>query len=135
MRGLDTNILVRYFTEDDPNQSQKVAEMLAETRQSGGRLYITPVVLCETLWSLRGKPYLLKRESLTVVVETLVRDELFVIQDRDLVQKALEDYRKGKADFADYLLGWQNWKAGCQDTLTFDDGLSGHQNFSVLLSS
>lgn len=132
MRGLDTNILMRFFTEDDSAQADLVVQILAETRQQGERLYISNVVLCELLWSLRGKPYRRDHASLMYVLDSLLGDELFEIQDRDLVQRALSDYRYGKGDFADYLLGWQNWKAGCRDTLTFDGALRRHQNFSVL---
>jgi predicted nucleic-acid-binding protein len=54
------------------------------------------------------------------------------IQDLHLVQQALDDYRSGKADFADYLIGHQNRRAGCRDTLTFDVPLSKHEGFSLL---
>jgi predicted nucleic-acid-binding protein len=135
VRGLDTNILVRFFTEDDPAQTDLAAQMLEETRQRGDRLYVSTIVLCEMVWTLRSKPYRQDRESLGLLLESLLGDELFEIQDRDLVQQALIDYRHGKADFADYLLGWQNWRAGCRDTLTFDGGLRRHQNFSVLSST
>lgn len=38
----------------------------------------------------------------------------------------------GRADFADYLVGWQNWKAGCRDTLTFDRKMRAQEGFLVL---
>lgn len=134
MRGLDTNVLVRVLTQDDPAQAQTAAQLLTETRQGGERLHISTTVLCELIWTLRGRPYRLDRESLSNLLDSLLGDELFEIQDHDLVRRALDDYRQGQADFADYFIGWQNRTAGCRDTLTFDGQLRVHQNFSVLSS-
>lgn len=55
--------------------------------------------------------------------------EGFELQDRELVQRALRDYQHGRADFADYLVGWENREAGCRDTLTFDGEISKHEGF------
>jgi predicted nucleic-acid-binding protein len=132
MRGLDTNVLLRFFIADNPVQAEAVKRSFKETQARGERLFISTVVLCEALWTLRGKPYKFNRVSLALMVETLLRNALFEIQDRDLVQKALQDYRNGRADFADYLLGWENREAGCRDTLTFDGPLSRHEGFFLL---
>ena len=42
------------------------------------------------------------------------------------------DFRPGRADFADYLLGWQSLSAGCADTVTFDRKLNGAAGFALL---
>jgi predicted nucleic-acid-binding protein len=132
MRGLDTNILLRALLEDDPEQSPLAIRRLVEAGEKGERLYVSVTVLCEALWTLRGRPYKLSREALSDTLDKLLADELFEIQDRDLVARALSDYRQGRADFSDYLVGWQNWKAGCTETLTFDRTLASYPGFSLL---
>ena len=53
MIGLDTNVLVRYITQDDSRQSE-VANHLIETRCSRSNPgHIGQIVLCELVWVLR----------------------------------------------------------------------------------
>ena len=132
MRGLDTNVLLRFFIDDDPVQAEAVKRGFRETQARGERLFISTIVLCEALWTLRGKPYKFDRASLADMVKRLLKNTLFEVQDRDLVHKALRDYQNGRADFADYLVGWENREAGCRDTLTFDRPISKHEGFFLL---
>ncbi len=41
-------------------------------------------------------------------------------------------YRLSKADFSDYLTGYQNRALGCEDTVTFDRKLRHHEGFSSI---
>jgi predicted nucleic-acid-binding protein len=59
--GVDTNVLVRYLTQDDPAQARKVDTFVATAIESGDRLHVDDIVLCELVWVLRaayrfGKP-------------------------------------------------------------------------------
>jgi predicted nucleic-acid-binding protein len=132
MRGLDTNVLLRFLIADDPIQAEAAKREVDEARKRNERLFLSIIVLCELIWTLRGKPYALNRETLSDLLGRLLGDVDFEIQDRELVQQALRDYRQGQADFADYLLGWENREAGCRDTLSFDGHLRGHEGFSML---
>ena len=46
--------------------------------------------------------------------------------------RALEEYRIRSGDFADYLIGWRNRKAGCEKTVSFDLDLKDCDLFKVL---
>lgn len=131
MRGLDTNVLLRYFTVDDPVQARIAADLISGAEGQGERLHISTITLCEMVWGLR-KFYRVRRDSIASMIESLLDTSTFEIQDRDLVRRALDNYRGGKADFADYLIGWQDRRAGCSETLTFDGGLKGADGFHFL---
>jgi predicted nucleic-acid-binding protein len=132
VRGVDTNLLLRYVTRDDAQQARIVDELFAQAEAAGERLHITIVVLCELIWALRSRPFRHERRDVVRVVEGLLGTALFELQERDLVRKALADFRDGEGDFADYLIGWQNAAAGCLDTVTFDRALEPCARFSVL---
>ena len=51
MTALDTNVLVRYLTQDDDPQFQKVLQMLNRKRAI---FYVCDLVLVETDWVLRS---------------------------------------------------------------------------------
>jgi predicted nucleic-acid-binding protein len=132
VRGLDTNILLRFLTADDPIQAERVGALFAAAERSGERLFVSVIALCELSWTLGGQPYCLDRGEIAAILERILGTSLLEVQDRGLVRRALADYRPGRADFADYLLGWQSLEAGCAETVTFDRKLNGAAGFSVL---
>jgi predicted nucleic-acid-binding protein len=133
MRGIDTNVLLRYIATDDPEQTRIAASLMAAAEENGDLYHISTIALCELIWALRGNKYRVRRDGIASTVENLLSSSVFEIQDRDLVRFALEDYRNGEADFADYLIGWQNRHAGCTETVTFDRDLEGTAGFDYLL--
>jgi predicted nucleic-acid-binding protein len=132
MRGLDTNVLLRVLTADDPVQSPKAKAVLSEAAAAGATFYISTVVLCELVWVLRAAPYGMDRAALATALSKLLDSALFEIQEQDSVRRAVEDFRQGRADFADYLLGRFNQRAGCADTLTFDRRLARDDGYTLL---
>ncbi len=106
--------------------------MIEQAELDGERLYINTVVLVEMTWVLRGNRYRLTRPIISETLEKLLDIPLFEIEDRDQVLAALAEYRAGRADFADYLIGRKNLAAGCEDTATFDRYLVDSKAFEVL---
>ena len=51
MMGLDTNVLVRYLTQDDPEQS-RIATREIETDNVS--FFITSIGMCELVWVLEN---------------------------------------------------------------------------------
>ena len=49
-----------------------------------------------------------------------------------LVARATQEYRLGRADFADYLIGLSHDRAGCGDTVSFDGRLETLAEFTVV---
>lgn len=132
MRGLDTNILVRYLTQDDPDQFASASDLIEQAEHDGDRLYLNAVVLCELVWVLRGRRYRHSRSEIAEMLDKLTEIPVFELQSRAQVLAALAEYRSGEADFADCLIGQQNLAAGCADTVTFDSVLADSPSFAVL---
>ena len=104
---------------------------MATVEAQDDRLHITSITLCEVAWVLRSN-YEMSREEIFSALDSLLSVRSLEIQDRDLVKKALQDFRAGAAGFPDYLIGWHNQKAGCTETLTFDRTLARYPGFSLL---
>jgi predicted nucleic-acid-binding protein len=122
MKGLDTNVLVRYLTQDHQKQARLAAKEIEGAAAKGEKLVIQPIVLCELVWVLEsaydfGKPQITAQ---------------FEIADKDTVWQALNDYHKEKGDFSDYYIGRSNEKAGANVTLTFDKSLKDDKRFSLI---
>lgn len=131
MTGLDTNILVRYLTHDDAVQAKKASAIIEDAAAKGEKLLIHSVVLCELVWVLESA-YGYGRGDVATTLDRILRTAQFEVQDKETAWSAWADYRSGKADFADYLIGRANGKRGAAHTVTFDQKLKGHKQFRVL---
>lgn len=134
MRGVDTNVLVRYITQDDPEQALAANAVVEECIRKRDLLVIHPVVLCELVWVLESA-YRFGRDDIVMVLDHIIRTAQFDIVDKDIVWQAFGDYQRGKADFSDYFIGRANKRAGADITLTFDQALRQATHFKVLTSS
>jgi predicted nucleic-acid-binding protein len=131
MRGLDTTVLVRYFTQDDAAQARRANDVILDIVGRKQRCAVNGIVLCELVWVLEDA-YGFDRGTVAGVLERLLETAQFFVEDKELVRKALASYRTEPGDFSDYLIGWRNRHAGCADTVTFDRGLRKSDLFTFL---
>ena len=132
MIGLDTNILLRSLTQDDPVRSAKADALLRQlSPQQPG--YIDLVVLAETVWNLRRR-YGANREEIFGTIETLLQSPSYIFAERGAVIEALEIARPENLDFADALIGTLNKRSGCSSTLTFDEKASATRLFTSAMN-
>ena len=131
MKGLDTNVLVRYLTQDDAAQSRKANAVIAEAVEQGESCSINAIVLCELTWVLQDA-YGFDKATIVTTLERLLDTAQLVVEHADVVRRALDDYSRGSGDFADYVIGWRNRENGCAETLTFDRALRRSRLFRVL---
>ncbi|HJP34134.1 MAG: type II toxin-antitoxin system VapC family toxin [Candidatus Latescibacteria bacterium] len=130
MIGLDTNVLVRYLVQDHPTQASKATQII-EKGEEEASFYITSVVLCELVWVMESA-YGYGQDLVVPALEQILRTGQFRFEDKDLLWQALTDYRTGKGDFSDHLIGRIGARAGCLRTLTFDRSLRRSPNFGIL---
>jgi predicted nucleic-acid-binding protein len=119
MIGLDTNVLVRYLTQDDPVQSAKATELIERrlTRRDPG--FISIVAMAEAVWVLERACRLGDAEIATTIERTLQADSL-VVENEQEVFTAMIALKEGRGSFADALIGALGARAGCSATVTFD---------------
>ncbi len=118
MIGLDTNIIVRYITQDDPAQSKKATHLI-ESLSPEAPGYITLVALVEVVWVLE-ESYSATKRQIVDVLETLLRTKELVIDRAEVVARALGLFEVSRADFSDCLIARCAQAAQCEYTLTFD---------------
>jgi predicted nucleic-acid-binding protein len=118
MRAIDTNILVRLVTRDDPRQ---VATAEAFIREGA---WISTLGLAEAIWVL-STVYELSPKRQAHAIEMLLNHQQLVIQDAETVTSALELFRaKPALGFSDCLMLHIARKAGHLPLGTFDRDLS-----------
>lgn len=118
MIGLDTNVLVRYVTQDDPVQSAKASELI-ESLTTASPGFISLVSIVELVWVLQSC-YQSAESDVVMVLETLLRTRELTVEHAEIIWQALRKFVANKADFADCLIERCAHAAGCEYTATFD---------------
>jgi predicted nucleic-acid-binding protein len=130
MIGLDTNVLVRYFTQDDPTQSPRATNLIERRLNEANPGFVSIVAMVETVWVLE-RAYGLADEELAAIIERLLQAPVLVIENEIEVFTALTALKEGRGDFADALLGELGRRAGCSVTFTFDQRASRLPHFAL----
>lgn len=132
MIGIDTNILVRYLTNDDKEQCKIVSSLLKQHSGHKASIYINNIVLCELIWVLETG-YKYSREVIVNAVKALLQTMEFRFDHHELLVLAIMEYAKSaKIDFADILITLSNKKNGCKVTYSFDKALSQLSDTKIL---
>jgi predicted nucleic-acid-binding protein len=117
MRAVDTNVLVRLITRDDPRQTAS-----AEVFVKPGA-WVSILALAEATWVL-ATVYGRSAAELATAIEVLLNHNELVFQDSDVVAAALELFRsRPSLGFSDCLLLHVARKAGHLPLGTFDRNL------------
>jgi predicted nucleic-acid-binding protein len=117
--ALDTNLLVRLLTNDDPRQAARVEAWLRGNATPQSPAYVDHIVLCELGWVLE-RSYAYAREAVHGALAALLQHDQLKVESPALVRKALDLYAAGPADFSDYLLAVRAHAAGFAPVLTLD---------------
>lgn len=119
MIGLDTNLLVRYLTQDDPVQSKKATEIMERRLSEKNPGFVSIVAMVETVWVLE-RAYRFSPREIVAAVERLLQAEVLVVENEQEVFIAMIALKEGLGSFADAVIGALGSRSGCARTLTFD---------------
>ena len=92
MIAIDTNVLLRYLLNDNASQSTLARKLF----KGSERILITDIVLVETIWTLRGTKYQLKKPDLVPVIQSLFEEPNIRFENSQVVWWALNKYRDTK---------------------------------------
>ena len=131
MIGLDTNILVRYITQDDPVQSRQATFVMEQRLTDTDPGFVSLVTMVETVWVLESS-YGLSVAQIVAAVERLLQADTLTIQNQQEVFQAMIALKAGRGSFADALIPALSLWAGCSFTLTFDRRAGRLQGFQMV---
>ncbi len=131
MRGLDTNILVRYLTQDDPVLFRKAAEIIERRLTPDEPGFVSLVTIAETVWVLQSV-YEFTGQEIAAGVERMLQADTLAVQNEQKVFTAAQILKSGRGGFADALIGALGAWAGCDRTLTFDKKAGRLKGFEVV---
>lgn len=118
MRAVDTHILVRLLEQDDTVQTAATRAF----QRSGGPLWVSHIVLVETVWVL-SSTFRRTRKEILGVLEALLGNADIHLQEEALVSLAVTAFRETRADFSDCLVLATARASGHLPLATFDKNL------------
>jgi predicted nucleic-acid-binding protein len=114
MRAVDTNVLVRLITRDDPKQAKAAESFVA------GGAWVSHLVLTEAVWVL-SSVYDLDAPAVATAIDMLLSHKSLSLQEAEVVESALAHFRdRPSVGFSDCLVLEIARKAGHTPVGTFD---------------
>ena len=130
MIGLDTNVLVRFLVQDDPEQGAAASALIERcTTEDPG--YVPREVMIELVWVLAAA-YGFGRSKISRALEGLLEAEELRIEAADRVGLALYRFRNQGQDFADTMIALAARDADCTTLYTFDKRASGASETTLI---
>lgn len=118
MNALDTNILVRYITQDIPEQAA-IAERLLDSLTNSSSGFISREVVIELVWVLE-RSYKFSRAQVVEVLTTLIGAENLIVESEEDIARATFMYEQSGTGFSDVAILMASERAGCENIYTFD---------------
>ena len=123
MLALDTNILVRLVTNDDPVAAQRIQLALDAELAQESECLVGHIVLCELVWVLQ-RLYGYSLPQCQQTISSLLGFAGLRFEALPAVLAAYKAWDKYGGDWADHLIGAQMQALGCDAVLTLDKAAS-----------
>lgn len=118
MIAIDTNVLVRFLTDDDAAQSPAARRLFASlTADAPG--FLCREVMVELVWVLE-RAYRFSRAEIAGAIEGLLAAVELEIEAANDIGSALQRYRDDGQGFADLMIAAAARRVGAERLLTFD---------------
>jgi len=118
--GLDTNVVIRYITQDDLVQAEQANELIEQKLSAKHPGFITLLSMVEISWVLESCYDQAKKDILTILHDLLTTKQLLV-ESADSAYLAIKRCRENSGtDFSDSLIAVLSESKGCDVVYTFD---------------
>lgn len=119
MKGIDTNILVRFLVGDDKAQTDKVYTIFKKAETDRQKLFVPFVVVVELIWVLESV-YQINRTDIVDSINALLSMSILKFEHHLTLQQWVSAAQTSKHDFADLLIAICARDQGCESVMTFD---------------
>lgn len=130
MKGIDTNILIRFLIGDDVQQAKKVYDLFKNAEAQKNEFFVPLLVLLELIWVLESV-YEIPRAALLDSINDLTLMPILKFEQQATVQQFLHTAPKNSHDLSDLLIAHSARDSGCDSVLTFDKKASKYDLFEL----
>ncbi len=124
---LETSLLIRYLTKDVPEKADRCERLFREAQKGRIILYLTPLVVAETIWVL-SSVYRFQKAEIVEGMRRVLNTPHLICDDQELILQALELFRTRPISFIDAYHAAFMEHHGISTVYSYDtdfDGLTG----------
>lgn len=119
MRIIDANVILRYLTNDVPNQTRRAEELLKKVEMGSEDVFLPDIILADIIWILEGY-YKQSRELIRDWITTILSLQGLEFSDTNVALNALDIYVDKGIDWSDAFTASQMTDRGITEIYSFD---------------
>ena len=123
-RFIDTNILIRFLTEDDTDKAAQAFELLTRVRHGKEEVITSPLVIFEVVFTLE-RSYKVSKDKIAQVLEPILTLADLILENKPLWREAFQLYTTYPIDFADAYNAAYMHSLGISDIYSWDEDFDG----------
>ncbi len=131
MKGIDTNILVRFLVSDDEIQSKKVYELFKKVESENSSLFVSLLVILELIWVLESA-YEISRQEIVESISDMLLMPILKFEHQSVLQQFTHFAPKNRYDLSDLVIAYSAKEQGCESVFTFDKKASKSGLFELM---
>ena len=97
---VDTNLFIRYLTEDDPVQTDAVESLFIRVKEGKETVQTSVLVIVEIVWVLESI-FKKSRDEIKEMIQKIINTQNLLVENRDILLQGLEIYSQKNIDFVD----------------------------------
>ncbi len=130
MKGIDTNILIRFLIGDDELQAKKVYNMFKKAESEKNELFVPLLVILELIWVLESV-YEIHRTEILESISALTLMPILKFEHQSVLQEFTHSAQGNRYDLSDLLIAHSAKTQGCESIITFDKKASKFNLFEL----
>ncbi len=116
---VDTNVFIRYLTNDDPVKADRVELLLQQAAKGEVLLLTSEIVMAEVVWVLESF-YGLKNKVIAPMITAILATSGLEVLNAPLVEKAIDHYQNHNIDFIDGYIAAVMAQKGIDKIFSYD---------------
>lgn len=101
---LDANTIIRYLTNDPPDQASRVQQLFERAQAGEVRLFIDRLIAAEVVWALTSSIFKFPMTKLSEVLVPFLSSESLEVENRSLIISSITLSMEKNVDFIDAYL-------------------------------
>lgn len=116
---IDTNLLVRYLTGDDPQKAKSVDNLLSKAERGELKILVPSIVIAELVWVLESF-YQMHSTEIAELIEAVLNTPGIEVTEKSIITSTLKLYRTKNIDLIDAWIIEFAKDRGIKTIYTFD---------------
>lgn len=118
-RFVDTNIFLRFLTEDIPAQADRCAVLVQRLRDGEEVVSMSPLAVAEIIWTLE-RFYKLSKAQVAAKVSPLLKLKGLRVANKEVFLRALVLFAEKNISFTDAYIAVQMERSGVEELYSYD---------------